>query len=86
MPGDQQYYVVKPGGSAAPYQGAHGDPSLTVALHSVTAREMRWTELVSGHAYVETTDSLSSDGTRLTEVSWQTETPGVRQTAVYQRR
>jgi hypothetical protein len=86
MPDDQQFYVLKPGGPAAPYQGAHGDPSLTVALRSVTAREMRWTEFVSGHAYVEATDSLSSDGARLTEVSWQTGTPGVRQTAIYERR
>jgi len=84
-PKDQQFYVVRPNGPPAPYQGRGEGGEITVALKFVSSRQLRWTEFLSGKPYVQATDSLSADGQRLTEVSWQIDEPAVRQIAVYQR-
>ncbi len=85
IPSEGQYYVVAPNGPPAVNAGPRSVPGVTLTLKTVSGTEMHWTELIDGKPLTEGIDSLSANGSILTETTWAVARPADRQQAVYQR-
>ncbi len=78
-------FVVLPNGPPAANQGPRAVAGVQLRVRMVSATEMRWTETIAHHAYLEGTDRLAPDGT-LTETTWPDQFPAEKEQAVYTRR
>lgn len=85
IPSEGQYYVVAPNGPPAVNAGPRSVPSVTLTLKTVSASEMHWTESIDGNSLTEGIESLSANGSVLTETTWPVAQPADKQQAVYER-
>jgi hypothetical protein len=84
-PQEGQFYVISPNGVPVRSQGPRSVPGVTVALHSVSPNEMRWTEFIRGESYTEGVDTLEDKGRSMKETTWPVKHPSDRQEAVYEK-
>lgn len=84
-PDDGQYYDVVVDGRSSQLRGARSVPGVTLRLRSMGPLQMRSIESVNGKPYTLAVVWLSRDGAMLTETTWQSDAPAIRQHAVYRR-
>ncbi len=85
FPGEGQFYVAVPNGPPAEYAGPRSVPGVMVKLRTVSAAEMRWTELIKNKPLTEGIDRLSADRKQLHETTWPVQFPMDKQEAVYEK-
>lgn len=84
-PADGDFFVVTPDGPAAPDQGPRSVRGVTLSVRTADPRTLAWVEAINGRPYVLGRDTVSSDGTVLTETTRPAGRPGEAQQAVYRR-